>query len=97
MFLKCILKRTDFIPMVKSPRFWQSSKTLSDGDEIEIDDATGHQVLAAYPGAFQVVGYGEREKKTEVKRGRPKLEVENKSIEVSSLDTKRESEVAALL
>jgi len=90
MLLHCIKKTTDFIPMVKTPRFWQSSKTLKFGDELEIDDLLGHQILATYPGCFEVKSFGDSQKKAEAKRGRPKLDVETKVME--RMDNKQESD-----
>lgn len=58
MQLKCVLKKIDFIPMVKRPHFWISSETLNYGSVLEIDDTIGHQLLAEHPGAFEVVSYG---------------------------------------
>lgn len=58
MQLKCVLKKVDFIPMVKSPKFWISEETLNFGSILEVEDAIGHQLLAVHPGAFEVLSYG---------------------------------------
>jgi len=85
MLLHCIKKNTDFIPMVKTPYFWQSSRTLKDGDDLEVDDLLGHQILATYPGCFEVRSFGNSfadvPKKTDSKRGRPKIDLETKVME----------------
>lgn len=81
MILNCIKKNTDFIPMVKVPYFWQASKSLKFGDDIEVDDMLGHQILATFPGCFEVRSFGDTAKKAEPKRGRPKLEVDTKIID----------------
>jgi len=90
MLLESTLK-TDFIPMVKKPAFWISSKTLKEGDKIEIDDATGHQVLAAYPGAFKVLAYGQTTAVEAPKRGRKPLA--EKVISLEQMDTKDVSDI----
>lgn len=59
MKIKCVLPRTDFVPMVKTPRFWISPETVKMGSIIEIEPEIGHQLLANYPGAFQVMDYNE--------------------------------------
>ena len=62
MQLKCVLEKFDFVPMVKSPKFWISEETLGHGSILEIDDVIGHQLLASYPGKFEVLSYGSEEK-----------------------------------
>lgn len=61
MQLKCVLKKVDFLPMVKSPFFWISEETLGYGSVLEIEDRIGHQLLAQYPEAFEVLSYGKLE------------------------------------
>jgi len=94
MILESTLK-SDFIPMVKKPKFWIAPKTLKEGDQIEIDDATGHQVLATYPGAFRVVSYGnDRPAPTQAepqKRGRKP--VEQKIVSTEHMDSKDYSDI----
>lgn len=94
MILESILK-ADFIPMVKKPKFWIAPKTLKEFDQIEIDDATGHQVLATYPGAFRVVAYGNDRpapaQPEPVKRGRKPTE--QKVISTEHMDTKDYSDI----
>lgn len=63
MKLKCVLVKTDFVPMVKSPRFWIAPETLHNGSNLEVAPEIGHQLLATYPGAFVVVSYDEPTKK----------------------------------
>jgi len=63
MKLKCILTKTDFVPMVKSPRFWISPETLHQGSNLDVAADIGHQLLSTYPGAFTVVSYDEPTKK----------------------------------
>lgn len=62
MILECVLKSTDFIPIVKKPKFWMAPTTMSFGSQLTIDDEIGHQILAAYPGAFKVTQYGDAPK-----------------------------------
>lgn len=81
MLLHCIKQNTDFIPMVKTPYFWQSQKTLKFGDELEVEDMLGHQILATYPGCFEVKSFGEVARKAEVKRGRRAVEIETKVVD----------------
>jgi hypothetical protein len=59
MKLECVLKKVDFVPMVKVPRFWISPETLKSGSILEVVPDIGHQLLAAYPGAFKVISYEE--------------------------------------
>jgi len=69
MKIKCVLERVDFIPLLKvGGRIWQPEKTLGKGAVIEVEDAIGHQLLANYPGAFEVVSYGEAPVKTRRKQ-----------------------------
>lgn len=56
MKLKSMIK-TDFIPMVKTPKFWISPETLREGSLLVVESAIGHQLLAQYPAAFQVINY----------------------------------------
>lgn len=63
MKLKCTLLKTDFVPMVKTPRLWISPETLRAGTMVDVPADIGHQLLAAYPGAFVVVSYDEIPKK----------------------------------
>ena len=58
MKLKSMI-RTDFIPMIKTPKFWISNETLREGSLIEVPAEIGHQLLSQYPAAFQVVSYDE--------------------------------------
>lgn len=66
MRLKCELERVDFVPMVKTPRFWMSKKTLKKDSILDVEPEIGHQLLAAYPGAFRVESY--EDKKPERKK-----------------------------
>ncbi len=70
MQLKCVLKKVDFIPLVKSPKFWISPDVLGFGSVLEVQEHIGHQLLAAYPGSFEVLGYGsaKEEKKKRTKK-----------------------------
>lgn len=70
MQLKCVLKKVDFVPMVKSPIFWISEETLGFGSVLEIEDRIGHQLLAAYPEAFEVLSYGKLEEEKPKKRSK---------------------------
>ena len=63
MKLKCILTKTDFVPIVKSPRFWISPETIREGSSIDVSSDIGHQLLSTYPGAFKVTSYDEPTKK----------------------------------
>ncbi len=63
MQLKCLLKTVDFIPLVKSPRFWISPETVHFGSSIHVSSEIGHQLLSTYPGAFTVTNYDETTKK----------------------------------
>lgn len=80
MKLKCVLPRTDFVPMIKSPRFWIASETIREGSVLDVEPEIGHQILAAYPGAFHVLDYG----KTGPSKSR------NKKIDSGDLITKIE-------
>jgi hypothetical protein len=62
MRLKSVIK-TDFVPMVKKPRMWISAETLRVGSVLDVEPEIGHQLLASYPGAFQVVSYEEPTRK----------------------------------
>lgn len=62
MILECTLKSTDFVPIVKKPRLWIAPHTLGFGSQLTLDDEIGHQILAAYPGAFKVLQYGDAPK-----------------------------------
>jgi hypothetical protein len=64
MKLKTILNNTDFVPILKKPRYWVSSETLKFGSILDIEPELGHMLMAVYPGAFQVVSYEEREKQS---------------------------------
>jgi hypothetical protein len=90
MILRCTKRSGDFIPMVKIPYFWQPKATLKFGDELDIEDLLGHQLLATYAGCFEVVSFGDTAKRAEPKRGRPKLDVETKMVE--KMETKSEVE-----
>jgi hypothetical protein len=63
MKLKCTLVKTDFVPMIKSPRFWISPETLHLGSAIDVAPEIGHSLLSTYPGAFTVLSYDETPKK----------------------------------
>lgn len=54
MKLKSLLK-TDFVPILKTPTLWICPETLRNGSLIEVDEQIGYQLLAGYPGAFQLV------------------------------------------
>lgn len=61
MQLKCKLEKVDFIPTIKiDGKTWQPKKTLVNGTVLDVEDLIGHQLLAAHPGAFEVLGYGEK-------------------------------------
>jgi hypothetical protein len=90
MILRCTKKNGDFIPMVKIPYFWQPKATIKFGEELEIEDLLGHQLLATYPGCFEVMSFGDSHRKAESKRGRPKLDVDTKVIE--KMETKSEGD-----
>ena len=94
MLLESTLK-SDFIPMVKKPKFWIAPKTLKEGDQIEIDDATGHQVLASYPGAFRVIAYGnERPAAAHPEpQKRMRKAVEQKIVTAEQMDSKDYSDI----
>lgn len=81
MKLKCVLKdpKIDFVPMIKGAKFWISPETLRSGSVISVADDLGHQLLANYIGAFEVVSYGEEPKK----RSKQIKEEDLKSLEVS--------------
>lgn len=86
--------KTDFIPMVKKPKFWIAPKTLKALDQIEVDDEIGHQILATYPGCFKVLGYGNdrpAQASEPVKRGRKPAE--QKVISSEAMDTKDYSDI----
>lgn len=69
MQLECTLENFDFIPLVKlSNSIWQPKKTLSKGSIFEVQDEIGHQLLAQYPKAFKVLGYGEAPSKRRAKQ-----------------------------
>lgn len=40
----------------------KEARTFNHGDELEIDDKSGHQVMASYDGLFEVVEYGKAAK-----------------------------------
>lgn len=56
------------MPMLKSPIFWISSDTLTYGSVLEVDDRLGHQLLAAYPEAFEILTYTTKEEEKPKKR-----------------------------
>lgn len=58
MKLKSVID-TDFVPMVKKPKLWITSRSLKKGATIDVEPEIGHQLLAAYPGAFEVISYGD--------------------------------------
>ncbi len=64
MKLKCTVKNADFIPMVKKPRFWLSPATLKYGSLFDVEDDIGHQLLANFPGSFEVLSYESKGKRT---------------------------------
>ncbi len=64
MKLKCTVKNADFIPMIKKPRFWMANVTLKAGSQLDVEDDIGHQLLASYPGSFEVVSYTNPSKRT---------------------------------
>lgn len=79
MKIKCVLPRTDFVPMVKTPRFWISPETVREGSVLEVEPEIGHQILASYPAAFQVLEYG-----------KPGPKPKNKKVEAADLTMKVE-------
>lgn len=83
MQLQCTLEsKVDFVPMLKSPRFWQPKSTLKAGSVLEVEEDIGHQLLATYPKCFKVLAYAE--KKTR-----------NKKVDEASLQHGAPSEVTA--
>lgn len=69
MQLKCTLERVDFIPIVKfGGKIWQPAKTLAKGSIFDVQDEIGHQLLSGYPGAFEVLAFGEAAKRTRTKQ-----------------------------
>jgi hypothetical protein len=85
--IKCVLPRTDFVPLVKTPRFWISPETVRDGHILDVDPEIGHQILASYPGAFQVLEYGKpgpKPKQKKVESDDLTMKVEEPQIEVNA-------------
>lgn len=68
MKIKTVLDKTDFIPMIKIPRFWMAPSTLHKGSILEVEPEIGHQLLATYPKAFQVVSYDDPVKQKRIKK-----------------------------
>lgn len=64
MKLKSTVRNADFIPMIKKPRFWLSPVTLKFGSLFDVEDDIGHQLLATFPGSFEVVSYESKAKRT---------------------------------
>lgn len=64
MKLKCTVKNADFIPMIKKPRFWLSPTTLKFGSQFDVEDDVGHQLLATFPGSFEVLSYESKARRT---------------------------------
>lgn len=85
--------KTDFIPMVKKPKFWIAPRTLRAGDHIEVDDEVGHQILAAYPGSFKVIAYGAPAVAAEPAQKRGRKPTEQKVISTEHMDTKDYSDI----
>lgn len=54
MRLKCTLDKVDFVPMLKSPKFWIASETLRKGSVLEVAPEIAYKLMAEYPGAFEV-------------------------------------------
>jgi hypothetical protein len=55
MKLKCLLEKVDFVPMLKSPRFWMAPETLKKGSILEVSPDIGYKLMADYPNAFEVL------------------------------------------
>lgn len=87
MKIKCVLPRTDFVPMVKTPKFWIAPETVREGAILEVEPEIGHQILAAYPGAFQVLEYGKpgpKPKQKKVESDDLTMKVDQPEIEVNA-------------
>lgn len=88
MQLQCLLEH-DFVPMLKTPSFWISPKTLKKGALLDVPDQIGYNLLATFPGAFKPLSLAEEVAKVERRGRKPKSE----KSEVSSSPSERDEEL----
>lgn len=85
MKLKCILPRTDFVPMLKlETGLWMPKETLQEGSEIEVAPEVGYALMATFKGAFKVLSHEDKpERKPRTKQADTK---DSKQVKASDLE-----------